>query len=113
MTISTKIAHFSISFNGSKSNSPVFFYFFCLCFQKRGNNRVRQLETASKETLYRVLVNHTNIIESQKAVLDTIEHEVKELKMRNIISKGKFRPDHHSAQRCVLLVSFPVDLLLP
>ena len=64
---------------------------FCLCFQKRGNNRVRQLETASKETLYRVLVNHTNIIESQKAVLDTIEHEVKELKMRNIISKGKFR----------------------
>ena len=96
MTISTKIAHFSISFNGCKSNSPVFFYFFCLCFQKRGNNRVRQLETASKETLYRVLVNHTNIIESQKAVLDTIEHEVKELKMRNIISKGKFRLEHHS-----------------
>ena len=54
------------------------------------------METASKETLYRVLVNHTNIIESQKAVLDTIEHEVKELKMRNIISKGKFRLDRHS-----------------
>ena len=56
------------------------------------------METASKETLYRVLVNHTNIIESQKAVLDTIEHEVKELKMRNIISKGKYRLDHHSEQ---------------
>ena len=54
------------------------------------------METASKETLYRVLVNHTNIIESQKAVLDTIEHEVKELKMRNIISKGKFRLDRQS-----------------
>ena len=46
------------------------------------------METASKETLYRVLVNHTNIIESQKAVLDKIEHQVKELKMRNVISNG-------------------------
>ena len=70
------------------------FFQILFCFQKRGNNRVRQLETASKETLYRVLVNHTNIIESQKAVLDTIEHEVKELKMRNIIAKGKFKLDH-------------------
>ena len=38
-----------------------------------GRQRLKRLEKASKETVYRVLVNHTNIIESQKTVLQQLE----------------------------------------
>ena len=51
-----------------------------------GGQRLKRLEKASKETVYRVLVNHTNIIESQKTMLEQLEQQIKDLKMRNIIS---------------------------
>ena len=51
-----------------------------------GRQRLKRLEKASKETVYRVLVNHTNIIESQKTVLQQLEQQIKDLKIRNVIS---------------------------
>ena len=64
------------------------------CFQKlifyifqNGGSRFkrRSLQPPSRDSMYRALVNHTNIIERQKLILEQLSTQVKELKIKSVV----------------------------
>ena len=64
------------------------------CFQKlifyifqNGGSRFkrRSLQPPSRDSMYRALVNHTNIIERQKLILEQLSSQVKELKIKSVV----------------------------
>ena len=59
-------------------------------FQNGGSRfKRRSLQPPSRDSMYRALVNHTNIIERQKLILEQLSTQVKELKIKSVVQVRK------------------------
>ena len=74
-------------------------------FQNGGSRfKRRSLQPPSRDSMYRALVNHTNIIERQKLILEQLSTQVKELKIKSVVQVGKLvmPSDYRTGSRKIL-----------